>query len=362
MYDTVVTMDTSDTGGILLWCQGLPAESIHGITSSSEYFIESSARIAAALGLRHPSPIAVRSCRDKSATRQLLSDAGVAVPRWWLCTDVAAVKDAMAELGGPGVVKPVDGSGSVGVRLCDTADQAVLAAGELLSSGTNERGMPRAAGVLVEGYVDGPEFSVEVFNGAALTIVEKHLGLPPHFVETGHDIEAALDPEADRLVRHAAERAVAALGIGFGPVHVELRLDSGTPRIIEVNPRLAGGNIPRLIELASGVDVISLHIGQLAGAPSHPPQRRWRKGASIRFLHFPAAGRITRVPERAELDGLPAVAAECRVKAGDLYCPRGDFTDRIGHVITSGATSEEARRSADEALRRLAGTIQLEAL
>ncbi|MGX7677219.1 ATP-grasp domain-containing protein [Plantactinospora sp. DSM 117369] len=359
-YDEVATLDTGNPAEVAGWCRSVGPERVAGITSSSEYFVVVAARAAEELGLPHPSAEAVLRCRNKELSRRVLSTAGVAVPGWRLCTTVQQARAAAERRGGPVVVKPVDGSGSVGVRLCADPAECAGAAAELLAGGVNERGMPRIAGVLVEDFVDGPEVSVEVWNGRALVVVRKHLGSPPWFVEVGHDVEANLPDQLDAAVRGTAERAVAALGIGWGPVHVELRLAADGPYVIEVNPRLAGGNIPRLVQLATGIDLIGQHLAQVVGEAVAPPVPAHRRAASIRFLLFDRAGRFRRVPAAPTGSDPRTVEVVARPRAGDHYRPRGDFTDRVGHVLSCAESPAVAVRVADAELRRLTAQFEWE--
>lgn len=101
-----------------------------------------------------------------------------------------AVRAAEA-IGHPVVLKPVSGSGSIGVRLCRDAAETRAWAERLLDRGTDERGNPVTARLLVEAAVRGPEFSVETFDDTVVTVVAKHTGPEPYFVETGHDVPAA---------------------------------------------------------------------------------------------------------------------------------------------------------------------------
>jgi biotin carboxylase len=269
-YDEVATVPTWDRHAIAHWCRGYP-DRVVGIGSSSEYFILTAAEVAGYLGLSRPAPDAVARCRNKADSRAYLSASGVPIPDWALCRTLTDVANAADRLGWPVVVKPVDGSGSVGVRLAADPEQAREAAAALLLGGANEISLERVPGVLVESYVAGPELSVEVWNGRAVTVVRKHLGPEPFFVETGHDVPAPLSSVDTAWLCHAAERAVAALGLTWGPAHVELRM-ADVPKIIEVNPRLADGNIPRLVQLATGLDLAECHVAQLAGRPTPFPE------------------------------------------------------------------------------------------
>ncbi|MDG4862760.1 ATP-grasp domain-containing protein, partial [Streptomyces sp. T-3] len=217
---------------------------IAGVTSSSEYYVATAAATAHHLGLPGPDADAVQACRDKHRQRRVLGALGVPVPRFIAARDVDGAVLAAAELGHPVVLKPLQGSGSLGVRLCaDTAETAAHAA-ELTAVAVNERGVTVPRGLLVEQYARGTEYSVEVLGETVVAVVRKHLGPLPDFVELGHDLPAALPPAAEARLKDVAVRAVRALRLGWGAAHVELRRDGDDIRVIEVNPRLAGGMIP----------------------------------------------------------------------------------------------------------------------
>jgi biotin carboxylase len=343
--------DTAAPGALLDACRAVAAEApIDGVWSSSEYFVAAAAALARALGLPGPSARAIRACRDKERQRVVLAAAGVGIPRFAAAATVREALDAAADIGYPVVLKPVDGSGSVGVRLCATADEARAHAALLLGAAGNERGLPVRAALLVEELAVGPEFSVELFDGKALALTGKHVSAPPWFVETGHDVPAAVPLTDADVLRRAAEEAARALGLGWGPVHAELRLTAAGPRIIEVNPRLAGGFIPELVRLATGVDLIRATLQACTGAA--PEVRQTAAGAaSIRFVIPPADGVLEGSTglDRASAD--PAVAeARLYVQPGAEVRRAGDFRDRVGHVIASGATTARAAAAAGRAL------------
>jgi S-sulfo-L-cysteine synthase (3-phospho-L-serine-dependent) len=350
-YDEVAAVPTWDRHAIAHWCRAHPKRVV-GIGSSSDYFILTAAEVAGYLGLCRPAPDAVARCRNKADCRAYLSASGVPIPDWALCRTLNDVANAAERLGWPVVVKPVDGSGSVGVRLAADPVQARQAAAALLPGGPNVPSLERSPGILVESYVAGPELSVEVWNGRAVTVVRKHLGPEPFFVETGHDVPAPLSSVDTAWLCHAAERAVAALGLTWGPAHVELRM-ADVPKVIEVNPRLAGGNIPRLVQLATGIDLVECYVAQLAGRPARFPEPTLTRAAAIRFLTFGGPGQVVSVPDYASVDPR-VVEVACGLWPGREYCPAGDITDRVGHVIVAADDPDEAAAAAEDELSRLA--------
>lgn len=318
---------------------------VAGITSSSEYFVAAAAALAARFGLPGPDAASVRAARDKSVQREVLAAAGVPVPAFRVAASAPEAVWAAREVGYPVVVKPVGGSGSMGVRACATSLEVGRHAATLVSQAARAGDDRR---MLVEARVDGPEFSVEVFSGRVVGITRKHLGTPPAFVETGHDYPAAVDPAVRSALLDTATRGTELLGLGWGPLHWELRVDGqGRAVPMEVNPRLAGGFIPELVRHAQGIDLVRETLRLVAGqAPEIAPARH--RHASIRFLFSPGAGRLESVDgfdDAHALDGVVEVALYRSV--GDELAIAGDFRDRIGHVIACADDAGAACRAAE---------------
>ena len=346
----VLRVDTQDEAALLDACRHLASDGkLAGVTSSSEYFVATAAKLAAELGLPGPRPKAIADCRDKHVQRLRLRAAGVGVPEFRLANSEGEAVAAAEEVGFPVVVKPVYGSGSVGVKLCAEAAAVAAHARELLAQRQNERGQPIPHRVLVEELAGGQEYSVETFDACVVGITRKYLGALPAFVEVGHDYPAALSAEDEGRVREAALGALAALDLGWGPAHVELRVGAGGPQLIEVNPRLAGGFIPELVRLANGVDLIAATLGRVIGSEPNLTERN-RLFASLRFVVAESEGRL------AGVGGLEAARSVVGVERVEIYKalnelvrPRGDFRDRVGHVIAVGETAAAARDAAEAA-------------
>jgi len=349
-----VCVDTQDEQALFDACQRLAAEAgLAGVASSSEYFIATAAVLAERFGLPGPQHTAITRCRDKYMQRLCLHVAGVGVPVFRAADSVAEAIAAADDVSYPVVVKPINGSGSVGVKLCSDVDAVRAQATTLLHQQQNERGLPVPQRILIEQLVVGPEYSVEVFNGSIVGITQKYLGHPPFFIEVGHDFPATLPSLDEQAIQQTVRRAIDALDLGWGPLHVELRLTEAGPRIIEVNPRLAGGFIPELVRLASGIDLIAETIRLVIG---HAPQLQRTNGdyAAIRFIVLDQDGTLVEI---GELDAAARLAHVVAVKRYPRASVRvrcsGDFRDRIGHVIACASTPETARAAAEAAQRMI---------
>ncbi|MFB8144062.1 pyridoxal-phosphate dependent enzyme [Streptomyces parvus] len=329
-------------------------EEIAGITTTSDFYVPAVADLAEWLGLPGSPAAAVTLCRNKALLRARLAEAGVAQPRFALVTVPDDVADAVAGVGLPCVVKPVDDSGSNNVLLCRTPEEAVGQAELILGIHTNVRGMPTARTVLVEEFVDAPEFSVEVFSREGVAecvgVTAKRVGGAPHFVENRHVFPAGLSAEDRDALVGAVSAALAACGVEFGPTHTEVRLTPDGPVIIEINPRLAGGMIPELIRLATGVDLLEQQLRAAAGLETFlGPTREGHAG--IQFLISGRKGVLTGVggvPEASRVAGVEEVRVTGR--AGARVRPARNAYDRLGHVIVSGATPAAVERVLDTAV------------
>jgi len=353
-----------DTGSMDSLCQALETSAREappaGICSSSEYFLETAALLARRFGLPGADPEALRSCRNKWTQRQRLRDAGFLSPKFERVTSLDGARAALETIPPPVVLKPVLGSGSVGVRLCRTAEEALAHAEVLLRRAANERGQPLASELLLEEYLVGPEFSVEVFGGLVLGITRKYVSPEPFFVELGHDFPAELPAQEAESITDVARRAVNALGLMWGPVHIELRMTARGPTIVEINPRLAGGFIPEIIRLALGVDVVRETIRLVVGQqPELRPQ--FQRHASIRFVVPPGSGTIREISGMSEALAIEGVAdVQAYRKPGDHVEIQNDFRDRIGHAIACRYLETDAAQAAAQACGRIRIHVEAE--
>jgi S-sulfo-L-cysteine synthase (3-phospho-L-serine-dependent) len=323
---------------------------IQGIYSSSEYFVEIAAQLARARGLSGADPEAIRICRNKRRQREHLRTAGIGTPNFISAECTQKAVEALELIPLPAIVKPVMGTGSTGVRLCHTPQEVITHTTRLLSSPVNERNMAVPREVLVEEYLNGLEYSAEVLNAKVMGFARKHISSEPHFVELGHDFPADLTNDTIDLACAVITSAVAAIGLTWGPAHVEFRITPRGPAIIEINPRLAGGYIPEIVRLASGLDLIRATVALVTGI-SQPLSISLRKHASIRFITPPFDGVLegfNGLTQAAQTTGVQEV--RLYRKPGEYLQIQNDFRDRIGHVIavasalvTSAHIAEEAR-------------------
>ncbi|WP_329791306.1 3-deoxy-7-phosphoheptulonate synthase [Lentzea sp. DG1S-22] len=351
---TVVTCDTNDEDALALAVARVSGrDPVAAVTTTSEFYLATAARLAARLGLPAADADAVERCRDKAALRSALADAGVRQPRFAVVTEATTTGEAVAVAGLPCVVKPVGESGSTNVLRCATTAEATAQAATILAVTANVRGQATRRAALVEQYLDQPEYSVEMFGTGKeqrlLGIVEKTVTPGPHFVETRHVLPAALPAPVAEEVASTVRAALAAVALEAGPSHTEVKIGPDGASVVEINPRLAGGMIPELFRLTTGVDLLDAQVRAAAGAEVELPESV-EGHAGIQFLLPPEAGVLDEVTGVALVEALPGVrAVTITVQPGQQVAPPVDFRGRAGYVIATAPTRAELVETLDRA-------------
>lgn len=316
------------------------------IVPVTEFGLLPAALATAQLGLPGPSVAVVRQTRDKLQMRRVLEGAGLGQVAFASCRDVAAARTFLDRVGGPIVVKPVSGSGSEGISRVRAADE--LPAAFALAA--------RAAGfmgVLCEEYVEGPEVSLEAYSvgGRLVPVALTDKRTDARFLEVGHQQPSAQPADVHQAVVSLAASALLALGVRDGVTHSEFRLGPRGPVLIETHTRMGGGALHVLTRLTTGVDLADLMVAfGLGEEPDAAPEPQGR-GAAVRFL-VGRPGRVAavEVPPTTPADGVVAVVVP---EPGREVADRSASRERLGHVIATGPTADDAGRAAEAFAARI---------
>ncbi|WP_406727108.1 ATP-grasp domain-containing protein [Streptomyces sp. GD-15H] len=352
--------DTHDVDAVVAACREIAADGeLVGVTSVYEYYCDMGAEAAARLGLAGPDPAAVAACRSKASMRAAMDATPGLNPPFRVCSSADEAVAAAAAIGLPVVVKPLDLTGSLWVRRCETAEEVDAITREIMGIGAY-LGQEVAPRVVVEECVLGAEYSAEVMHGKVLGLSEKICSEPPLFLEMGHIFPAALPGDRERLLVEKAEQAVKAIGVTWGPAHVELKLtaDGKDARVIEVNGRIAGDRIPEIVRIASGVDMCRLHMTALLGG-TPDLSADCDRTAAVHFLMSAPLGRLDAIDGVAEAEaseGVHEVHMRPGVQPGMVYRANGSNRDRAAWIIAEGADRDEALERAVAAGEKLVFT------
>lgn len=328
----------------------------HGVvgvfTMAADYPIPALAEVCAALALPGLTPTAAHQATHKHRMREVFAEHGVPVPEFHHAASAEQAIALARRLPGDAIMKPALSQGGRGVtRVARDADEAVL-----ITAFAHALRQTRADGVMVEAFVEGPEFSVETLSWRGqhrvIAITEKLSSGAPHYVELGHGQPTVCSLDQLEQLSVTALAAVQALGISDSAGHSEIRLSASGPQLMETGARLGGGFIcSHLVPLSTGVDLVEAALMvALDRLPDLQP-RRAPRAAAIRFLTA-APGQVravTGVAEALAIAGVEQLDVYCR--PGDRVSLLTDATARCGHVIVSADSHAAAAAGAEAALR-----------
>jgi S-sulfo-L-cysteine synthase (3-phospho-L-serine-dependent) len=243
---------------------------IRGVSAFDDNSVLVAAKAGEWLKLKHTPPAgAVHHCIRKDEMRRMLARKPELTIPYQVVEREGEASKAVDKIGLPCVVKPVDSSNSRLVAFCANTAAAVAAV-KAVFEWAREQGKTQR--VLIERYVEGQEFSVECFtqngNTTVMAVCEKILGPLPYFVEIGHYCPTQQSRDIEHSLMETARRALELLGVDNLVTHTELRRTPHGNKIIEINPRPAGGKLQEFIRTITGYD---LHEAALQVALGRKP-------------------------------------------------------------------------------------------
>ena len=322
-------------------------------TMGSDLAVLPTARLAERLGLPGLPVRTAETVADKRKMRAAFEAAGVPSPRSRDASSPHEAAAALAEIGTPAVVKPVDGSGQRGVTEVRAAEELPAAFERALSAS-------RTGAVVLERYVEGDELTVNGFllegDYFPMSITQRLLHPPPPLgVCIAHRYPSGLSAEQERDLFDLAHRTSAAVGIETGPSYVQMRVHGADADVIEVGARLGGGKDAELAKLVTGFDAIRANVlWALRGLTPVElrPGEPVAPCGQVRFVVAPP-GRIVR------LDASPALALEGVHEAGFYWRegmilpPLTSGAERLGYLVLTAPSEARLDELTDRALRAL---------
>jgi len=225
------------------------------VVAGSELGVEFTDRIAEELALPGNGTALSQARRDKYVQIETLRAAGVPATRQLLVTDADQLVRWHEEIGGRVVVKPIRSARNDGVTFCDTPAESAAAYRHLLTR-KNVFDV-RNEGVVAQEYLRGTEFIVNTVSCRGrhrLTDMWRYTKITVNGIRDR--INGMLSvPDDDP--RHAVlldytYAVLDALGIQYGPLHLEIMITSDGPRLVEAGARLCGADVARYAVLMSG--------------------------------------------------------------------------------------------------------------
>lgn len=352
--DEYFNVSTIDVDGVVKVAQEFKPDGI--MTLATDMPMRAVAKACEACGLPGISFATAIKATDKGEMIKAFEASGVEHPWYYIVPSKPDLETVIDKITYPCIMKPTDNAGSRGVVLCHSRE-------ELESEYEYSHHESRGGAVIIEEYLQGPEFSIEVMvvdgEPHVLQITDKLTTGAPHFVEMGHSQPTRQSEENQEKIRDLAIRACKAVGINIGPAHVEMILTKDGPKMVELGARMGGDCITtHLVPLSTGIDMVGCTI-KLACGEKIDIEPKFNKGSAIRYFdsHNGVIKSVEGIEEAKKIPGVQEISIVHGV--GETVGEIGSSTDRVGFVIARAETAEDAIRVCEKSLKQVSLILEI---
>lgn len=371
--DHVITANIFDSHDLLIKVSMfLIQRDIHfdAVGTFRENCVIPTAGLADALGLRGVSSQgACRSSQNKALMRYTLSESQYENQPEYTVLNIHAdnSSEVFQTFPKPCVVKPLFGTASHGVLLCDkdkTLQEVIDFIQDTVTPKSREIFYKFDGSVLLEEYCPGSLVSVDglVVDGVPHPVgtVEFLMGEEPHFTQVASFIPARLSEARKRELNAEALKVIDILGFQTCGFHCEFRVTDSKIKLIEIAARLPGATIHDTYKRVYGFDLVKGYLDSLFGGV----QESTMMNPKMMYHHlvFP---KITATSRLLALEGIGSVESQTQdfvqlVELGDILHTYPDApTPLFGYLLegTDVESLESRARALDESV-----TYQVEVL
>lgn len=246
----------------------------------------------------------------------------------------------------PVIVKPRDNSGSRGVKLCRSKEELEASMNEALD-------VSKLDTVLIEEFIEGPEYSIEGLHhdgkSEVIQFTEKKTTEFPYNVELGHIQPANISEENQQKIREIVAKIGSALHFENCPSHTELKINERGIFVIETSPRLGGDYITStLTPLSTGVnledELLKISLGETIN-----PVPRAVQYSGVRFFSFEEGSVIKHIPNSEFVKTWPHVVDFFfNLKEGDKVNRITSSLNRYGHLTLTAGNRDAIEEAFDK--------------
>jgi biotin carboxylase len=366
LADRFEQIDLKDKEGIEAFARSIQGTTSRlGIMTAGTDFSANVAWVAEKLGLPGIPYESALNASDKSRMRECFKKAALPSPNFITITEtdlpltpnspLPTPHSPFPTLNFPLVIKPVDNMGSRGCRRIDSAE-------ELNEAAKTAIGFSRSGRAIVEGYMEGPEFSVDaiVYHGEITIcgLADRHIFFPPYFIEMGHTMPTVIEEEKQTAILDTFRSGIHSLGLAgkesIGAAKGDIKLTDKGPMIGEIAARLSGGYMSGwTYPYSSGALPIKAAILMAMGRKPDGliPTKKWTC-AERAFISIPGTVKQIEGIEKAK-NTVNVNDFFLRIKEGvKVSFPENNVT-KCGNIIASAENRETAIQTAETAARSI---------
>ncbi len=312
------------------------------VTTATDKPLVMMARVAEKYGFPFYSVETAKWSTDKYQMKQQFMKCGVPCAKGRLVKSV----DEVTDFEYPVIVKPRDNSGSRGVKLCRTKEDLSTSIVEALDNSKMDT-------VLVEEFIEGPEYSIESLHhdgkNEVIQFTEKKTTEFPYNVELGHIQPANISEEKKQKIREIVAKIGKALNFVNCPSHTELKINERGIYVIETSPRMGGDYITStLVPLSTGINMED-ELLKIALGESINPKPKFVHYSGVRFFAFKEGSIIKHVPNQEFVKSWPHVVDFFfTLKEGDKVNRITSSLNRYGQLILQAGNRNAIEKSFDK--------------
>ena len=144
-----------------------------------------------------------------------------------------------------------------------------------------------------------------------------------------------------------------------GACHLEMRSSKWGWKLIEINPRISGGAMNRIIEVGYGINLVEETIQLMLG--NEPClTKKHSKYVYAHYLTVDSKGILIKVTGKNRSSQYPGVdEVYIKPRKGQILRPPLSMGDRCGYILASSDDKDEAKRIAREAASKIRFHLQI---
>lgn len=344
--DEVCHINTVDYEAVLKVAREKQVDGI--VTAGTDVAVITIGKVCDELGLCGLSFEAAKIASDKMLMKECYEANGVRTARFRKVHFTDDLEETIRDLEYPLIFKAVDSSGSRGITRVNTKEDIPGAVAAVKAT-------TRKDYYIVEEFIIGEEFGAQAFvYGGKLQFVLPHgdyVFVGDTGVPVGHFAPYRLDEAALQDVFDQTEKAIKAMKLDNCAINADFIRKDNKTYVLEIGGRSGATCLAELVSIYYGFDYYEKIIQAALGeAPSFPQDQA-----------VPNASKLL----MSGKDGIIRSIANHNEPNENLYEVQFDYTvgdavkkfhvgpHRIGHVITKGATLEEATDALEAALENI---------
>lgn len=251
------------------------------IFTASEFGIEIAAAASEILDIPYNTSFkAIKRARNKYLTRSLLSKNEIPTPQFFIAESEGEIIDKLKEFKFPVILKPLNAAGSCSVTkinsLAEAREKMQLAIKNRDRMPVNMHRKDTTHDYwLVEEFLEGFEISVEsiTYNSKTevICIHDKFCTIDePYFIEKIFVTPSIrIDIKLENEIVNMTKAILSALEFDFGVSHVEYKITSDGPRLLEVNGRVGGAMVVESVWRSTGINLYEVLLDIRTGHEFH---------------------------------------------------------------------------------------------